>query len=114
MHTFKEEVITGSKDGTVALSHISSHSIEKVHSYQGYHSSVVKCVRFRDRNVFASCGNDKEVQIMDIREKEPCMVTLKEKHSYAINSVSWHPIDMNLIMSSGFGRVSSSLYPKDL
>lgn len=68
------------------------------------HASVVKTVKFRDNNIFASAGNDSEIIVVDIRlEKSKCSTCkISGFCNYAINSLQWCTNNENIIMSSSF------------
>ncbi len=63
-------------------------------------------MRWRDANVFATCGNDKKVNVYDIRvaQTQPKVTTYENAHSLSINTVAWQPGDPLRLMSSGFGN----------
>lgn len=39
---------------------------------------------------------------MDVRAKDPLVFAFNNFHDFAINSISWHPRDENILMSAGF------------
>eukprot|EP01116_Phalansterium_solitarium_P004342 TRINITY_DN15331_c0_g1_i1.p1 TRINITY_DN15331_c0_g1~~TRINITY_DN15331_c0_g1_i1.p1 ORF type:complete len:217 (+),score=51.66 TRINITY_DN15331_c0_g1_i1:358-1008(+) len=105
LHEVDGHILTASKDKTVAHSRITESSIQFVRRYEDYHSSVVKCARFREGcscDVFASCGNDLLINVMDGRAAEPSVVCVRGVHDHAINNVSWHPFNEHLLLSAGF------------
>ena len=53
-----DSILTASKDGTVACSKLASSSIRRLCCSSPHGAAVVKCARWRDSFVFASCGND--------------------------------------------------------
>lgn len=78
LHECGGRVLTASKDGTVAVSALgdaaSSTTFAVVLRYDELHEGVVKCARWRQAGsggeplVFASCGNDRQLCIVDARQ----------------------------------------------
>ena len=99
-----DRVVTGSKDWSVVVSCVPPNGgggfiVER--RYEDLHQGVVKCVRWRDTNIFASCGNDRTVKIVDIRvHGDGCDLALAEQHTSTINCVRWSPRDEHLIVSA--------------
>jgi WD40 repeat protein len=84
-------VLTAGKDSTVILSAIGTFSLTaKVRVFEGYHTSVVKAVEWRDSNVFGSAGNDRSCCVFDVRARKPLIYRFAECHDQAINSVRLH------------------------
>lgn len=106
LHYQQGKVVTGSKDKSICLSELGS-DIKAVGSNEEVHCSVVKCVRFRPDNnsIVASVGNDSKLAISDFRKKPSTSASVSIEHLHngcAVNSVSWHPTKLNLLMTAGF------------
>ena len=57
------EVLSCSKDCSVALTAVNSTGIEVVRAWEGVHAGVAKAVRWRDSQLAASAGNDRSVEL---------------------------------------------------
>lgn len=76
MHELGGRVLTASKDGAVAISSLecgaggaAGDGLRLVQRYEDLHEgSVVKCARWRDADTFASCGNDRQLRVVDVRQ----------------------------------------------
>jgi len=74
LHESSGQVLTASKDGTVALSTLAGSSgtasLAAVQRYEELHEGVIKCARFNclGAHTFASCGNDRTLCIVDTRQ----------------------------------------------
>jgi WD40 repeat protein len=109
-------LLTGSKDSTVSLTRIGEGGTVLERSFRGHHGGVVKCVRWRGcggvggggggdssesngtvvataaPEVFASCGNDGRVCVMDVRcpPGEECVGAVDHAHGgRSVNFVEW-------------------------
>ena len=51
----------------MALSALGPTSIRRLCAYDDLHASIVKSVRWRDDATFASCGNDGNFVVVDVR-----------------------------------------------
>ncbi len=58
-----KEVLLGCKDASVRILKLAPTGLRETSEFAGAHVGTVKCVRWRDHNVFASAGNDKIVSI---------------------------------------------------
>lgn len=97
-------LLTASKDGSVALSTPTSTDIFQ--QYPDLHDGgVVKCARWRNTNIddhiFASCGNDGLVKVVDSR----CKAANGDAISFCQNDtvvsyLKWHPSDLNVLLSA--------------
>lgn len=58
----------------------------------GDHEGVAKSVHFRDENLAASTGNDRKLNIIDVRAKKT-QLSIENAHELAVNSVRWNPIE---------------------
>jgi len=52
--------------------------------------------------VFASCGNDRLINIFDSRSQEPCVLVMPDMHTLCINSLVWHPLNYFSLITSSF------------
>ena len=60
MHEVGGLIATGSKDGTICLTHLGPDAgFLETGRLEDTHTGVVKCVRWRDATHLASCGNDR-------------------------------------------------------
>lgn len=72
-------------------------------------------VRWRDPNVFATCGNDKKINVYDIRvATQPNVTSYENAHSLSINTVAWQPGEPFRLISSGFGNVIRFIYARHI
>mmetsp|Transcript_26320 Transcript_26320/g.102785 ORF Transcript_26320/g.102785 Transcript_26320/m.102785 type:complete len:293 (-) Transcript_26320:355-1233(-) len=95
-------ILTGSKDCTIGLGRIESTGMTNISSFHDHHDGVVKCVRWRNPDEFASGGNDGRIILSDVRMKAPKAVTIESAQDGAVNSIDWSPTDCNYLISSGF------------
>ena len=121
MHAMGNNVLTGSKDCSVVVSRYDTGgAFSVVRKYEDLHDGVVKCVRWRPHtdssssfvdfsSIFASCGNDRRVRILDIREggslgstsgSTSDGIVLDGFHSTTINCVRWSPVSEHLLLSA--------------
>eukprot|EP00670_Eutreptiella_braarudii_P008866 CAMPEP_0174309638 /NCGR_PEP_ID=MMETSP0810-20121108/2544_1 /TAXON_ID=73025 ORGANISM="Eutreptiella gymnastica-like, Strain CCMP1594" /NCGR_SAMPLE_ID=MMETSP0810 /ASSEMBLY_ACC=CAM_ASM_000659 /LENGTH=705 /DNA_ID=CAMNT_0015417339 /DNA_START=160 /DNA_END=2277 /DNA_ORIENTATION=+ len=93
------KLVTGSRDGVLALSHVTNTGIQ-AQSLHPVHDRSVKCVSISgDGQSCVSTGNDYSVRVTDLRILSQGSVLQWEGNS-VINSCSWQP-DGSLIMSAG-------------
>jgi len=95
------QILTASKDGSVALTKIFSESPFRV--FGDLHGGgVVKCARWRnltvEDSVFASSGNDCAVRIVDSKTKSDVLEF--HGHTTVTNVVHWNPKDSNTFLST--------------
>ena len=108
-------VLTAGKDARSVLSTLRTDSgeISVVRSFEEHRSSVTKCARFRPNTasasggptVFADCGNDMCICVLDIRSASASPSVVIEgdaSHSAVINSLAWHPTNEHIIASVSF------------
>mmetsp|Transcript_3726 Transcript_3726/g.8123 ORF Transcript_3726/g.8123 Transcript_3726/m.8123 type:complete len:595 (-) Transcript_3726:25-1809(-) len=89
MHVIDNIVATASKDASVAISQLSpAAAIQFSTRFSDLHHGVIKSVRLRAKNIFASTGNDACVHVCDIRAGK-VSVSLEDVHDCAVNSVRW-------------------------
>lgn len=90
-------IASGLKDGTVRLF---NGDLQCVRTWGTKHG-VVKSVRFKDANVFASCGNDRTFRLNDIRAKD---VGSSECDPYAraVNFLDWNFCDRNKLLVTAY------------
>ena len=105
------DVLTSSKDGSTCLSRFRADGhIGEIRRFDEHHAGVIKCVRYRGRplssgrtDVFADCGNDLSISVVDLRSNAYPSMTIDTGHERAVNRVCWHPHDENIILSTSFG-----------
>ncbi|GBG28868.1 Autophagy-related protein 22 [Hondaea fermentalgiana] len=101
MHVNDHLVATASKDASVALCRVTENSdLVVTERFPDLHGGVVKSVRLRDQNTFASTGNDVCLHVCDIRTKS-VSVTIDNVHEQAANSVRWR--NEHQLMTTSFG-----------
>ncbi|CAN0214120.1 unnamed protein product, partial [Ectocarpus sp. 12 AP-2014] len=69
-----------------------------------FHEKVVKGVSLRDENTVASCGDDSNVRVSDLRSSSSFGVSQRLDGVHggrACHTVRWHPLDDNLLLSAG-------------
>ena len=105
MHAFGDRMLTGSKDFTVASTPLTPTGIAPTpeRTFDELHEGVVKCVRARCRNVFASTGNDATVKVVDQRVAQGGGVaaSIKGAHPRAVNFVEWHAEKEHVLLTAG-------------
>eukprot|EP00741_Cyanophora_paradoxa_P023408 tig00021582_g22614.t1 len=105
-HGAGARVATSSKDGTVAVSRLTAAGLVLERALGEVHAGVCKRVRWRPGpgpdHTLASCGNDKAVQVLDVRAPEPVVLRVPDAHSLAVNTVAWSPARDHLLLSSSF------------
>jgi len=104
LHEQGGQVLTASKDGTITLLELSSNGLKTVQSYDDLHDRVIKTVRWRDTNVFASAGNEADIVVVDRRERQKSGGTLRidDASTNCINCLRWSPSDEHLVLTNGF------------
>ena len=97
-------LLTGSKDKTVKISMLTPSGQMKVLSSFEHHAAVVKCVEFKNANVFASCGNDRLIAVVDRREPPTAhpSIFIEDAYPLACNFVTWNLFNEHLLASSSF------------
>ncbi|GLE04917.1 hypothetical protein PINS_up013898 [Pythium insidiosum] len=97
------EMITCSKDATIALSTVRNGAVDVVRRFED-HDSVIKSVQFSrvKPELFSSGGNDRVLRVFDSRSSSKAAITIANAHARAINSVVWHPVDSNWLVSASF------------
>jgi WD40 repeat protein len=114
------QLLTATKSASVGLYRLAEDRISPINEYTDYHTEVVKCARWRDGKLFASCGNDKLVNVYDIRAPKARVLCLPGMHTLSINTVAWEPNNEYRFLSSGFDskinvydlrKFESALYP---
>ena len=59
MHCLASNIATASKDCSMAVSKLEpSGKIQLLRSYEQQHAGAVKCARWQDQQIVATCGND--------------------------------------------------------
>ena len=103
-------ILTAGKDARSVYSELRADSgeISVVRSFEAHRSTVTKCARFRPAlcgfapTVFADCGNDMCVCVLDLRSSSatPSIVIEGDaSHGAVINSVAWHPTNEHILAS---------------
>lgn len=113
MHEAGGQLLTGSKACSVAMAAVDAGGdIAPVRAWEDLHGGVVKCVRWRWRHdltisgasggatVFASCGNDGAVRVVDVREPGTQATVLEGGHSTPVNCVRWSPGNEYVLLSA--------------
>lgn len=126
------QIVTGSKDGSIAISTICGDGIlQKVHVMENSHDNIIKCVRWatspislnsissststssssssfdsNSSNIFASCGNDLVVKLYDCRRYSN-ILSYSNVHSQVINSLNFHPTNPFIMFSSSADKTIS-------
>ena len=79
---------------------INSKSSSPIKEYSDAHKSSVNdvCWSYHRENVFASCSDDRNLILFDLRENKPIHVV--EAHSQDINSVDLNPFSEFLMLSA--------------
>jgi len=73
-------VLTSSKDGSVTSAMLTQTGIHAVRVFDEHHAGIVKCVRGRDAHVFADCGADGLVCVLDDRVAGSGVVRHLKRH----------------------------------
>ncbi len=69
------------------------------------HTAVVKDVQWRDEYCLASCGDDRTIQISDVREKEGGRIGLIiNSHDCTVHTIRWHPVNNHTFLSAGLDQ----------
>lgn len=106
-------ITTCSKDGSIVVNQFTPTGLRGgIATMEGYHgTAVVKHVAhsiFDGRNCLASCGNDKRINVFDIRNQNKGgsganVITFNQSlHSLAVNTVAWSPLNPFQLLSSSF------------
>ena len=74
-------VLTSSKDGSVTAATLTPTGIAATRVFDEHHAGIVKCVRARDAHVFADCGADGLVCVLDDRVAGSGVVSHFECHT---------------------------------
>eukprot|EP00958_Prasinococcus_capsulatus_P011418 scaffold1135_cov343-Prasinococcus_capsulatus_cf.AAC.6 len=105
MQERSSKILTASKDKNVVVSSICEDRVEKLWDFE-HHDSVVKCARWQSNrvDVFASCGNDGQVYVVDTRCRgtDRGLAHVLPGHGHACNFVEWNPTDDNVLLSCSF------------
>ncbi|KAK3268287.1 hypothetical protein CYMTET_23200 [Cymbomonas tetramitiformis] len=99
----QQQILTASKDGSVMQSRIAEAAIEPLRRFSDQHpTGAVKCVRRRAMtDVFADCGVDGRVCVLDTRSDTPLVHSLDNAHQGGTNVVEWHPTEASWLMTTG-------------
>ena len=107
-------VLTGGKDFSVIVGDIDAcGSFRVMNRFVDLHEGVVKCARWKPQplsnadkpSIFASCGNDKCIRLMDIRESycsasQNSGIVMGNHHNTSINCIRWSPKEEYKLISS--------------
>ena len=105
LHYFENRLFTASKDKSVCSSVITEDgTIKMMRRFESFHSGVVKCVKAKSADVFATCGNDATVAVWDHRtQTDKPVLGIEDAHRCAVNFVEWNAEgDEHQIMTSAF------------
>jgi WD40 repeat protein len=53
-------------------------------------------------DILASCGNDKVIQLYDLRQPNPGVLSIRDAHALAINSIAFNPGRLHQLATSSF------------
>lgn len=100
-------IATGSKDCCVAVTELRPDgSLAMGHRYDELHEHVVKCVRWQPGSgssgavMFASCGNDRRLCIVDTRTGGASSLTIPNAADSVVNTLRWSPADPHLLLTA--------------
>ncbi|CAM9356868.1 unnamed protein product, partial [Sphacelaria rigidula] len=110
MDTCGNTLATGSKDATVAIATLTSTGVifERALGDPGgselFHEKVIKGVDLRDESTVASCGDDANVHVIDLRNASGSNFGVSHRldgvHDGPCHTVRWHPGDRNLLLTA--------------
>lgn len=97
MHCRAGKIATASKDCSLVISSLSpAGAIVALHTHSQQHAGAVKCTRWSDDHVLATCGNDTYAALVS-RFSELCSVLcVCERQS------SWFLQSMNSVLHGAF------------
>ncbi len=101
-------LLSGSYDGSVCLWDIKSNNLEplyKIHEHKSECEDV--CFNKKLNYIFASCGDDKYIKIMDYRMEKPFLSILG--HNAEINSIDFNP-ENEFLYITGSGDKTAALW----
>ena len=109
LHASGVDFVTGSKDRSVVAWKLRSNGeLQSVRVLNDHHTGVVKSVQIcsGSDHVVASVGNDAVLRLTDLRDghsESSGTKTSSELHNgCCVNSVRWHPMKDNILMTAGF------------
>ncbi|KAK9830394.1 hypothetical protein WJX72_011510 [[Myrmecia] bisecta] len=102
MHEVNGRIVTTSKDASVAVSQLgAAGEVKLLHAYPDQHQGVVKCARWQSTHLFASCGNDGCIRIVDVRQPDQQPACIQDAHAGPVNYLRWHPTNGDVLLSAG-------------
>eukprot|EP00911_Craspedida_sp_UC1_P002014 UC1_evm1s1554 len=103
MHVRNNRILTCSKDGTAAVTPMTTTSLEGGTLYDDFSGGVLKCARWQPdfADGFAVCGNDRCVYLFDARAPSSPQRTLEDAHAGAVNALAFAPNAPHTLATSG-------------
>ena len=102
LHELGGQIVTGSKDSTVALTAVTEAGLTTTAHYQT-DLGVVKCARWRDPALLACTGNAGDVVLVDMRCATAAATVsplVGATHTRGAYCVRWSPLDDNQLLSA--------------
>lgn len=105
-----DKILTSAKDAKICLSSLTSTGMQLELGFNDLHSGVIKAVKWKDDNIFASCGNDRLINVVDIRSPKIPSIVFTDQHLLSINHINWNcnpsssSLLSNLLISSSFDK----------
>jgi len=106
------DIVSCAKDGSLRLYKICNDHVNPLEYSRNAHKGVIKTVKWQgsrrsaSRGIFASAGNDRAVRLWDARDASFYLgkpeLQAPDAHKLAINSVLWHPYDLNRLVTASF------------
>ena len=91
-------LLSGSYDGPVCIWDVNSKNTNPLYIFNDHTSECEDvCFSKKKNNIFATCGDDKKVNIYDYRIKNPAYTVLA--HEAEINSLDFNPQNENLYIT---------------
>ena len=107
LHELGGSIATASKDGTVAISELTSAGLRAaVRSFDDPQGHVVKSARWRDAHTVLAAGNGGHLNVFDARAAGRAAALSIEASSFALNTVLCSPRDSHVALVNGFEPVA--------
>ena len=101
LHEVGGRVISSGKDRCVSLTLMANTGLRLSHKSSAS-NKVVKCCRWRDGHVLASCDDAGTITSIDTRQpKDRAGVHIEDAHPAMIHTVRWSPRDEHILLSAG-------------